>query len=131
LEPKMIENSILRRILLVLIALVHAGVAIRTLLDPEQSAAELGYTLLAPNGYSEMFAIYIGIWLAIAFLCMLASVRIELSLLGDLAAVFVLAQSVGRLLALVKYGLPQGPLLVFAVLEAVGGLALCAVRPKA
>ncbi|MDZ4813892.1 MAG: DUF4345 family protein [Pseudomonadota bacterium] len=127
----MIRSNVGRQVLLISIALVFGAIAIRTLLSPEPIAAELGYTLVAPNGYSELFAVYVGVWLATASLCVLAAVRVRQPLFGDLLAMFELAQPLGRLLALPQFGLPQGPLLAFFVVEVAGGLALLAVRPSA
>lgn len=126
----MIHNDLVRRALLVLTALIFVANVVQTIVSPDQWAAQLGYSLSAPNGYSEIYAVYVGVWLATAFLCVLAALRIRQPLLGDLAALFVLAQPLARLLAIPQFGLPQGLLLGFFVLEAFGGLALLAVRPS-
>lgn len=127
----MIHSDIIRRILLVLTALIFIVIAVRTVLAPEKMASGLGYVLVGSNGYSEFYAIYLGVWLATAALAILAAVRIRQSLLGDLVAMFVLAQPVGRLFALVRFGFPEGVLLAMFVLEAVGGLLILGVRPSA
>lgn len=127
----MIRSNIARQTLLILTALIFVAIAVKTAFFPDESAAALGYSLLKPNGYSELYAVYVGVWLATAFLCLLASVRVRQPLLGDLAAMFVLAQAVARLLALPQFGLPEGPLLAFFALESIGGLALLMVRPSA
>ena len=127
----MIHNDIIRRILLVLTALIFIVIAVRAVFAPEQMAAGLGYVLTGSNGYSEFYAIYLGVWLATAALAILAAVRVRQSLIGDLVAMFVLAQPVGRLFALARFGLPEGLLLVMFVLEAVGGLLILGVRPSA
>ncbi len=126
----MIESDIARQVLLCLTALTFLVLAIRTVLLPEKVAAELGYGLNRPNGHSELFAIYFGLWLAIAALAILATVRVEVALLGDIVAALVLAQPVGRSVAVVRYGMPRGLLLGFFVLEIVGGLLLLAIRPS-
>lgn len=127
----MIHHDVLRRALLILTALIFVANAVYTLVSPDQWAAGLGFTLLAPNGYSEIYAVYVGVWLATAILCALAAVRVREPLLGDLVAMFVLAQPLARLLALPQFGMPEGLLLAFFALEAGGGLALLAVRPSA
>lgn len=127
----MIHRDAIRRALLILTALIFVANAIQTVVSPDKWAAVLGYSLLAPNGYSEIYAVYVGVWLATAALCVLAAVRVRQPLLGDLAAMFVLAQPVARLLALPQFGWPENVLLGLFVLEAAGGLALLAVRPSA
>lgn len=127
----MVHSSIVRRILLVLTALIFIAIAVRAVLAPEQMASGLGYVLTGSNGYSEFYAIYLGVWLATAALAILAAVRIRQPLIGDLVAMFLLAQPAGRLFALVRFGLPEGLLLAMFVLEAVGGLLIFSVRPSA
>jgi Domain of unknown function (DUF4345) len=127
----LVHSDIVRRILLVLTALIFIVIAVRAVFAPEQMASGLGYFLTGSNGYSEFYAIYLGVWLATAALAILAAVRIRQPLIGDLVAMFVLAQPVGRLFALVRFGLPEGLLLAMFVLEAVGGLLIFSVRPSA
>lgn len=94
-------------------------------------ATGLGYSLSAPNGFSEMYAVYVGVWGATAVLALVAILRVREALFGDLLAVFVLAQPIARLLALSKWGMPQGALFVMFIVEAIGGVALLLVRPSA
>lgn len=127
----MIFSSLGRQALLVLCAAIFVANAVQTVVSPDEWAAGLGFRLRSPNGYSEVFAVYVGIWLATAYLCALAAIRVRESLLGDLAAMFVLSQAVGRVLALPQYGPPEGMLLLLFALEAAGGIALFVVRPSA
>jgi len=127
----LVHNNIARRILLVVTALIFVAIAMRAVFAPDQMASGLGYALTGSNGYSEFYAIYLGVWLATAALAILAAFRIRQSLTGDLVGMFVLAQPVGRLFALAKYGLPEGMLLAMFALEAVGGLLVLGVRPSA
>jgi putative NADH-flavin reductase len=113
----LVHSDIVRRILLVLTALIFIVIGVRAVFAPEQMAAGLGYVLTGSNGYSEFYAVYLGVWLATAALAILAAVRIRLSLIGDLVAMFVLAQPVGRLFALTRFGLPEGVLLAMFALE--------------
>ncbi len=127
----MIHSDIMRRTLLYLTALVFVVIAARAVIAPEQMASGLGYVLKGANGHSEFYAIYLGVWLATAILAILAAVRIRYSLIGDLVAMFVLAQPVGRFFALMRFGLPEGMLLGMFALETVGGLFILSVRPSA
>jgi hypothetical protein len=127
----LIYSDIGRQICFGITAALFVLIAIRAMVAPRKMAAGIGYKISTPNGYSELFAVYVGIWLATAGLALLALVRVKEALLGDLLALFVLAQPAGRFLALLKWGPPQGTLYATFVVEAVGGVALLLVRPAA
>lgn len=126
----MIESDLIRQVLLGLTGLVFLALAIRVFFSPAAVAGELGYELQRPNGYNELFAIYFGLWLATAGLAFFAAGRVQNALPGDIVAVLVLAQPVGRVVAGLRFGWPQGPLMGFFVLEILGGLLLLGVRPS-
>ena len=125
----MIHSTRSRQFLQLATALVYLVIAGRAALLPDRLAHGLGYTLHA-NGYSELFAVYVGVWVAPAVLGVVAARRSDDPLFGDLLALFVLAQPVGRFLALPFWGMPVGNLLGLFVLEIVGAIALFAVRPS-
>lgn len=125
----MIEHDLTRQVLLGLTALVFLLLALRSALLPDTVARELGYTLDGANAYSELHAIYVGLWLAHAALGGWAMLHVDQALPGDILALLILGQPLGRLIALPRYGWPQGPLLAFFALEVVGGVALLCVRP--
>lgn len=127
----LIKSDIVRQIFFGITAAVFIFIAVRAALFPERMASGLGYTLSAPNGFSEMYAVYVGVWVATAILALVAIFRVREALFGDLLAVFVLAQPIARLLALSKWGMPQGTLFVMFIVEALGGMALLLVRPSA
>jgi hypothetical protein len=116
--------------LLKLIALVSSLSALVALLDPDRVAGSFGMLLVGVNGYSQFFAMYVGVRLATAGLALLASKHGDQPVLGDITALFILAQPVGRLIAVTAIGLPQGFLLVICGLELAGGLALLGSRPR-
>jgi hypothetical protein len=124
-----IHSDTLRIILLVAVALVFVVIALRAFFTPERVATELGYKLVGVNGYSELFAVYFGIWLATAALAVFAATRVNEPIFGDLVALLVLAQPFGRLFAAFRHGLPQGALLFMFVVEVLGGVLLLGVRP--
>ena len=126
----MIRSTRSRQVLLAATALVYLVIAVRAALLPDRLAHGLGYTLHAPNGSSELYAVYVGVWVATALLALVAVRRSGEPLFGDLVALFVLAQPAARLLAVPQWGLPTGTLLWMFILEAVGALALFAVRPE-
>ena len=59
-----------------------------------------GYSLQAPNGYSELFAVYVGVWLATAAIAGCAAFSVQEHMLGDAVGWLVVSQPVGRLLAI-------------------------------
>ncbi|SHH22444.1 DUF4345 family protein [Massilia sp. CF038] len=119
-----------RAALLKLIALVSSLSAWMALIDPDRVATSFGMLLAGVNGYSQFFAMYVGVRLATAGLALLAAKHGDQPVLGDITALFILAQPAGRLIAAFAIGLPQGYLLVICGLELAGGLALLALRPR-
>lgn len=127
----MLHSDTARHILLWLVASVFAAIAAYALLSPEHMASGLGYTLRAPNGYSEFFAVYVGVWLATGGLAIYAARHIRQPVIGDIVALLVLAQPVGRCIAIfLGHGVPTGSLFAVFILEVLGGVALLAVRPS-
>lgn len=123
-------RAALRRQLLHLIASASSLAALAAMLDPDRIATVMGEFLVGVNGYSQFYAIYVGTRLATAALALLAARQGEPPVLGDITALFVLAQPAGRMVAAFAIGLPQGFLLVVCGIELVGGLALLALRPR-
>ena len=118
-----------RAALLKFVALACSLAALWALLDPDRIATGLGMLLVGVNGYSQFYAMYVGVRLATAALALLAARHGDQPLLGDITALFVLAQPVGRFIAAFAIGLPQGFLLVLCGLEVLCGVALLALRP--
>jgi hypothetical protein len=119
----------LRRQLLQLVACVCSLAALAAMLDPDRIATVMGEFPVGVNGYSQFYAIYVGTRLATAALALLAARQGEPPVLGDITALFILAQPAGRMIAAFAIGLPQGFLLVVCGIELAGGLALLALRP--
>ncbi len=123
-------RAALRRQLLQLVACASSLAALVAMLDPDRVATVMGLFLVGVNGYSQFYAIYVGTRLATAALALLAARQGEPPVLGDITALFVLAQPVGRFIAAFAIGLPQGFLLVVCGLELAGGIALLVLRPR-
>jgi hypothetical protein len=108
--------------------------AVLVLPDADGMAARMGMFLNGVNGYSQFYAIHVGAWFAIAGLALLAARQEQApvlgAVLGDITAMFILAQPAGRMLAALTFGPPQGFLLVMCGVETAGGLALLALRPS-
>ena len=120
----------LRGQLLQLVATVSSLAALAALLDPDRIASAMGLFLVGVNGYSQFYAIYVGIRLATAGLALLAARHGDQPLLGDLTALFLLAQPAGRLVAAFAIGLPTGVLLAVCAVELLAGTILLALRPR-
>jgi hypothetical protein len=120
----------LRSQLLQVTATASSLAALTALLDPDRIAEAMGLFLVGVNGYSQFYAIYVGVRLATAGLALLAARRGDQPILGDLAALFILAQPLGRLVASFAIGLPQGSLFVVSGIELLAGLALLLLRPQ-
>lgn len=123
------RNDRLRQRCLYAIASVYLVIALLALCAPDKLAAHLGFFLNGINAYSEFFAIYVGVWLANAALALFAASRIREALLGDLSALFLLAQPAARLLAALLVGWPQGTTRYIMLAELIGGLLLIWIRP--
>src|SRR5687767_1009350 len=93
-------------------------------------AAGLGYSLTNVDALSEFRAIYVGLWLATALVLVVALRRVRDALLGDICAILILGQTAGRLASLLLDGAPSARVWPMFVLEALGGVALLAVRPS-
>ena len=119
-----------REKLLQLVATASSLAALVAMLDPDRVATAMGLFLVGVNGYSQFYAIYVGVRLATAGLAVLAARRGDQPILGDLVALFLLAQPAGRLVAAFAIGLPTGSLFVVSGVELLAGLALLALRPR-
>jgi hypothetical protein len=119
----------LRGQLLQLVATVSSLASLAALLDPDRIASAMGLFLVGVNGYSQFYAIYVGVRLATAGLALLAARHGNQPILGDLTALFLLAQPAGRLAAF-AIGLPTGVLLAVCAVELLAGCALLALRPR-
>ncbi|MFD2367407.1 hypothetical protein [Pseudoduganella sp. GCM10020061] len=122
-------KAALRKHVLHAVATASSLSALVALLDPDRVAAVMGLFLVGVNGYSQFYAIYVGVRLATAVLALSAVKQGDQPLLTDLTAMFLLAQPAGRLAVASVIGLPQGPLLVVSVVEIACGLLLLALRP--
>jgi hypothetical protein len=125
-----IVRTALRAQLLKLVATVSSLAALAAMLDPDRVAGAMGLFLVGVNGYSQFYAIYVGVRLATAGLALLAARQGDQPILGDLTALFVLAQPAGRFIAAFAIGLPNGLLLVVCGIELLAGFSLLALRPR-
>ncbi len=126
----MITSDTLRFCLLAANAATFLGFAVWAASHPKSLSTILGYDLKSDNAHSEFHAIYVGVFIGQALLCMLATYRTSDSTLGDLCAIFLLLQPFGRVIAMLRGHRPVGILNMLFVAEVFGGIALLAVRPS-
>ena len=120
----------MRARLLRLVATASSLAALAAMLDPDRFASAMGLFLVGVNGYSQFYAIYVGMRAASAALALHASRPDTPPVLGDVTALFLLAQPAGRLVASFAIGLPNGLLLAVCGIELLAGLSLLALRPR-
>jgi hypothetical protein len=125
-----IRSARARQVVLVLTALVFLVIAAASLARPHFMAAGLGYKLESVDALSEFRAIYVGLWIATAGVLALAAARVDEPLLGDVGAVLILGQVLGRLISLVLDGSPSERIWPLFVLESLGGAVLLLIRPR-
>ncbi len=125
-----VNRSWLRGQLLQVLASVSSLAALAAMLDPDRIAGAMGIFLVGVNGYSQFYAVYVGMRLATAMLALLAARSGDQPLLVDLTALFLLAQPAGRLIAAFAIGLPKGVLLAVCAVELLAGISLLALRPR-
>ncbi len=123
------RKALLRQRLLQLLALSFSLAATASVFQPDEVAALMGLFLNGVNGYSQFFAMFVGGWFATAYLALMAARRGDLPILGDVIAIFVLAQAAGRVTAATTTTLPQGLILAMCCAELLSGLCLLALRP--
>jgi hypothetical protein len=120
----------LRVQLLQLTASVGSLAALSAMLDPDRIAQALGLFLAGVNGYSQFYATFVGTRIVVAGLALLAARRGDQPIFGDIVALLILAQPLGRLVAAFAIGLPQGFLFAVCAVELLLGLALLLLRPR-
>ena len=125
----MVYHDLARQLMLWTTGAVFTFYAFWALFRPYALAKILGYRLNNQNAKSEFHAIYIGVFLAQAILCVFASFRVNDAMLGDLVALFVLSQPVGRLVAVFRKGWPKNQLQLITFTEIIGGIFLLLIRP--
>jgi hypothetical protein len=105
-------------------------IAIGVLFSIEKAAYLYGYTLNGVDGHNEFRAVYIGFWIGLAILFFTAVRKINLPILGDIALVMVLLQSLGRLLSFVVDGIPDQRFIFVFFIEFVSSVIGLMMRPQ-
>ena len=130
-------RSLLRRWSLAAGGLTFLGIAILTLIFPKQVAWAYAYSLPSGDAFIEFGAIFVGFWLGLAVLLLTAAKRLDNVLLGNLGALAILLQALGRPVGLwllcprLLESCEASPRFVLAfVLELAISLTALATRPR-
>jgi hypothetical protein len=123
-------TTLLRKINLVGIGLTFLFIAGYVLFNIEKAAYIYGYTLNGVDGHNEFRAVYMGFWIGLTVLCFVAARKIEMPILGDIAALMVLLQALGRLLSFMLDGKPSKLFIVVFFLEFASSVFGLLMRPK-
>lgn len=105
-------------------------IAIGVLFSTEKAAYLYGYTLNGIDGHNEFRAVYIGLWIGLTILFFTAVRKIDLPVLGDIALVMVLLQSLGRVLSFVMDGIPDKRFIFVFFIEFVSSVIGLMMRPQ-
>jgi hypothetical protein len=128
--PANISNFI-RKLMLFGNGLTFLGIAGYVLYDKFNAAYLYGYTLNGPvDGLNEFRAVYIGFWIGLTILFWTSIKKFEIAILGDLALLLVMLQSLGRLLSFALDGMPSERFIIVFFLEFGTSLLGLIMRPK-
>ncbi|HEY7402045.1 MAG TPA: DUF4345 family protein [Candidatus Angelobacter sp.] len=120
----------IRRILLLGNGLIFLLIALGVLFAVDKAAYIYGYTLNGVGGHNEFRAVYMGFWVGLTVLFFTAARKIETPLLGDLALLMVLLQSLGRVVSFVIDGKPPIQFILVFFLEISSSVLGLLMRPQ-
>jgi hypothetical protein len=123
-------TTFIRRILLLGNGLTFLLIAIGVLFAIDKAAYWYGYTLNGIAGANEFRAVYMGFWVGLTVLFFTAAWKINTPLLGDLALLMVLMQSLGRLLSFFIDGKPPIQFILVFFLEIGTSVLGLLMRPQ-
>lgn len=123
-------TTFIRKVILFGDGLTFLLIAIGVLFSTEKAAYLYGYTLNGIDGHNEFRAVYIGFWIGLTILFFTALRKIDLPVLGDIALVMVLLQSLGRVLSFVMDGIPDKRYIIVFFLEFVSSVVGLMMRPQ-
>ncbi|HEY3026793.1 MAG TPA: DUF4345 family protein [Pyrinomonadaceae bacterium] len=121
--------SFIRKLILIGDGLTFLLIAIGVLFYVQPAAHLYGYTLNGVDGLNEFRAIYMGFWIGLAILFFTAAWKFEMSILGDMALILVLSQSLARVLSFIIDGKPNWHLVAVFFLEMGTSLIGLMIRP--
>jgi len=124
-------TTAIRKFILIGDGLAFGVIAIGVLFFVEPFGRLYGFTLpFSVDGLNEFRAVFIGFWLGLTVLFVTAALKYELAILGDIALLMVLLQSMGRLISFVLDGIPSWMFITFFLLESSSSIIALLIRPR-
>jgi hypothetical protein len=123
-------TTFLRRLNLIGNGLTFLFIAGYVLFDIDKAAYFYGYTLNGVGGHNEFRAVYMGFWIGLTVLFFTAAWKIEMPILGDIAALMILLQALGRLLSFLLDGKPSERFIIVFFIELTSSVFGLLMRPK-
>src|SRR5689334_18142350 len=105
--------QLLRKLLLVANGLTVLFFARCTTVNIEKSAAFYAFTLVGIGGHDEFRAVFMGFWLGLTLIFFTSVKHYRVAILGDMAFMLVLLQSLGRLYSFAVDGIPPTRFVAF------------------
>jgi hypothetical protein len=121
--------QLVRKLLLISNGLIFMVFAISTMVDVEFTSDFYAHTPKGIGGYNEFRAVFMGFWLGLTVLFFQAVRRYRLAIVGDLAFMLVLFQSLARLYSFAVDGIPPAKFIAFFVLELSSAVIGLMIRP--
>jgi hypothetical protein len=123
-------TTFLRKLNLIGNGLTFLFIAGYVLFNIDKAAYFYGYTLNGAGGDNEFRAVYMGFWIGLTVLFFVAAWKIETPILGDIAALMILLQALGRLLSFLLDGKPSERFIIVFFIELISSVFGLLMRPK-
>jgi len=121
--------QLLRKLLLVANGLTFLFFAVCTTVDIDRTAAFYNLGLVGIGGHDEFRAVFMGFWLGLTILYFTSLKHYRVAVLGDMAFMLVLMQSLGRLYSFAVDGIPPFQFIAFFILEFSSSTIGLMIRP--
>lgn len=122
--------NLVRKLLLIGDGLIFLGFAISTVLNLKWTAAIYALIPDGIGGADEFHAVFLGFWLGLTVLFFYSVRHYRLAILGDMAFLLVLLQSLGRAYSFVVDGIPPTRFVLFFILEFSTSVIGLLIRPS-
>ena len=123
------RRALVRRVALIVSGLTLLVIAAVAVPFPRLVAAHYGVSLADRSSYSEFRAVFVGCWIGLGGLMLVAARRRDLPILGDLCGGIVLCIAGGRALSFVLDGTLEGRFVLAFAAELASGLAIALSAP--
>jgi Domain of unknown function (DUF4345) len=122
-------RAVVRRVALIVSGLTLIVIAAIAIPFPRLVAAHYAVSLADRASYSEFRAVFVGAWIGIGAVMLVAARRRDLPILGDLCGALVLCIAGGRALGFVLDGTLEGRFVLAFAAELASGLAIVLSGP--